>query len=155
MARTDQRSVPLALFLIALTLVAARVAVQLRAGAPAKNGHLVRWLSPEEAARTAGDKPILYDFTADWCAPCHQLDAEVFRDPDLAREINERFVAVRVTDRQREEGRNTPAVAALQQRYGVRGFPTVVFADASGRERSRMEGFGGRAEFERVLRSAR
>jgi thioredoxin-related protein len=95
------------------------------------------------------------DFTAEWCAPCHQLDAEVFADPELAAEINERFVAIRVTDRYREDGRNTPVVAELQRRYGVNAFPTVVFTNASGGELARLEGFGGRRQFQQVMEQVR
>jgi thioredoxin-related protein len=59
---------------------------------------------------------------------------------------------VRVIDRQQEEGRNPPDVEALQRRYRVRAFPTVIIADASGNELARMEGFKGRSEFEAMVR---
>lgn len=156
MARTDQRAIPIALFAIAIALVAARIAVPLMNREAAQSGTAVQWLAPDEGLRLAStsDKPVLLDFTADWCAPCHILDAQVFRDPEIARKINEGFVAIRVTDRRREEGRNAPEVDELQQRYGVRGFPTVVFADGTG-ERARMEGFRGREEFERMMESVR
>ena len=160
MARTDQKSIPIVLFAIALALVAARVALPLlKKDAPKKSsggGDLVQWLTPEEGSRLAQstNKPILYDFTADWCEPCHVLDAEVFRDAAIAGKINERFIPIRVVDRRREEGRNVFEVDELQQRYGVRGFPTVVFADSNG-ERARMEGFQGREQFERVMESVR
>lgn len=156
MARTDQRAIPIALFVIALVLVAARIAVPLLKNDTPKGGDAVRWLAPDEGLRLASttDKPILLDFTADWCTPCHILDAEVFRNPAIARQINERFIPIRVTDRRREEGRNAPEVDELQQRFVVRGFPTVVFADRTG-ERARMEGFRGREEFERVMESVR
>lgn len=154
-ART-QRSIPVVLVVIALALVAGRIAMSLTKREPAKTG-LIRWVEPAEAARLAAatNKAILYDFTAEWCRPCHKLDEEVFRNPALAAEIDERFIAVRVVDRQQEEGRNPPAVEALQKKYTVRGFPTVVFADGSGTERARMEGFGGRGEFERVMEQVR
>lgn len=159
MVRTSQRAIPVALFAIALALLAGRIVHQtLKRDAPAKGkDDLVQWVGPEEGVRLARmtNRPILFDFTADWCQPCHVLDAEVFRNPELARDINARFVAVRVVDRQQEEGKNRPEVAALQQRYSVRGFPTVVFADDAGRERARMEGFRGRAEFERLMESVR
>ena len=156
MARTDQRSIPLVLFVIAVALVAARVVVPLMKKDAPKSDVAVQWLTPAEGMRVAAasDKPILFDFTADWCRPCHMLDAEVFRNPAIARVINERFIPIRVVDRQQEEGRNAPEVDQLQQRFAVRGFPTVVFADRSG-ERARMEGFRGRAEFERVMESIR
>jgi thioredoxin-related protein len=43
----------------------------------------------------------------------------------------------------------------LEQRYVVRGFPTVVFVDANGSEQGRMEGFRGRDQFERLVESLR
>jgi thiol:disulfide interchange protein len=158
MARTSQRYIPVVVVGIAVALLAVRIGVSMakRSGESVKTEQ-VRWNTPEEGMRLAREtgKPILFDFTADWCQPCHILDAEVFRNPALARLINERFIAVRVVDRQQEEGRNRPEVESLQQRYGVRGFPTVVFADVSGTERGRMEGFRGREEFERVMERVR
>jgi thiol:disulfide interchange protein len=115
----------------------------------------VNWVPLAEAEQRAlaANKLLLYDFTAEWCGPCHQLDAVVFRDERLAAMINERFIAVRVTDRQREDGRNTPVVDQLQQRYSVKGFPTLVFTNARGEALARMDGFAGPDAFERTVRS--
>jgi len=157
MARTDQRALPVALFVIALALVAARFALPLMKGkGDAVKGGGIQWLTPEEGLRlaAASEKPVLFDFTAEWCGPCHILEAEVFRNPAIAKDINERFIPIRVVDRRREEGRNAPQVDELQQRFAVRGFPTVVFAGPGG-ELARMEGFRGRSEFERVMESVR
>jgi thiol:disulfide interchange protein len=153
MARTDQRAIPVGLIVIAAALVIARFAWV----APSAKDSLVRWLPPSEGLARAQmvRKPILYDFTAEWCHPCRSMDEAVFSDPQMASRINERFIAVRVTDRQREEGRNPAEVADLQRRYGVRGYPTIVFADPGGIELGRMEGFRGREEFERLMESLR
>ena len=156
MVRTSQRSVPIALFILAVALLGARIIVQTTTKRDPAKDDLVRWTSLREGVQRAAQtgKPILLDFTADWCQPCHMLDEEVFRNPAIAREINERFIAIRVVDRKREEGRNPPDVAGLQQRFRVRGFPTVIFAVGGG-ERGRMEGFRGADEFERVMESVR
>jgi thiol:disulfide interchange protein len=156
MARTDQRALPVALLAVALLLVAARVAVPLVKRAAPQAAGVVQWLTPAEGlalAATTG-KPILYDFTADWCQPCHMLDEHVFGNPAIAKDINEHFVPIRVVDRLREEGRNAPEVDELRQRFNVRGFPTVVF-DGRGGKRARMEGFRGPDEFERLMESVR
>lgn len=159
MARTDrnsQRHVPLALFAVAAILLVARFVVpEMKESRPRTTG-LVKWVTAEEGmalARTS-NRPLLLDFTADWCQPCHELDAQVFSDPRIAQQINERFIPVRIVDRQREEGRNTPLVAELERRFNVRAFPTVIVADARG-ERARMEGFNGRGAFESLMESAR
>lgn len=154
MARNDQRAIPLWLIAVAAVLLLARIVMF---ATKEEVSDAVQWMSIEEgrARAEATNKPILYDFTANWCAPCHQLDREVFANADLARQINEHFVPIRVTDRQQEEGRNKPEVQALQQKYTVNGFPTLVFADANGAERARMEGFRGVREFQRVMEQAR
>lgn len=158
MGRTDQRSFPITLMAVAAVLLVARVACAPRETRSEASGpQLVKWHRPAEGLRLAKEsgKLVMYDFTAEWCRPCHMLEAEVFRNRDVAEQINERFIAIRVTDRLREEGKNTPEVAALNARYNVRGFPTVVFADANGTERARMEGFGGRDHFVRIMERAR
>ena len=153
MARTDQRAMPIALMIVAAALLIARFAWT----PPQPKDSLIRWMTPAEGIERAivTGKPILFNFTAEWCRPCHILDAEVFADPVIASDINERYIAVRVLDRKQEEGKTAPDVEALEQRYSVRGFPTIVFADAGGTEQGRMEGFRGRDQFERLLERVR
>jgi len=156
MAQTkSQRTVPVLLIVVAVVLIAARVAGHWFT--PEKKVDLVQWVPLEQVGQLAAatNKVILLDFTAEWCTPCHHLDAEVFGNPALANEINKRFHAVRVTDRKREEGRNPAHIQQLEQRYRVNSFPTLVFVDADGTERARMEGYGGPDEFRRVMESIR
>src|SRR5713226_1979726 len=118
---------------------------------------LVAWQSLETAgaAARAARKPVLYDFTAAWCPPCHRLDAEGWGDSKIAATINDSFLPVRVMDRAREEGKNPPPIEELQRRYSVVAFPTLIVADGDGRQVARFEGYRGRAALVRFLDEAR
>jgi thiol:disulfide interchange protein len=110
---------------------------------------LVHWTDARLATSmaTRSHRLILYEFSAEWCGPCHVLESEVFMDPDLATKINSRFIAVKVIDRQREDGRNAGPVQQLMDRYGVNAFPTIVVAAADGGVKDRVVGYPGRDKF--------
>jgi thiol:disulfide interchange protein len=112
---------------------------------PPKKSEKVRWVQIAEAeavARTTG-KPILYDFSADWCAPCNAMKEGVFSDPKNAKTLEASVVPVRVLDRSREEGRNPAVVDSLQRVYAVDGFPTlIVYSPKTGRSQM-STGYGG------------
>jgi thiol:disulfide interchange protein len=123
------RPLPRLLLAAAIVLLVARVALGVWDAlhkAPAAD--LVQWVPIEraQALALASHKPLLYDFNAEWCGPCRTMKDEVFSDPDLARHINDAFIPVSVVDRSREDGRNVPAVEALQKRFAVNSFPTLV-----------------------------
>jgi len=104
-----------------------------------------KWVSIDEAQAVAqqSGKPILYDFSADWCPPCQQLKRTVFDDPANAAAIAETVVPVKVIDRYREDGRNPPEIDELQQRYGIEAFPTLVLVDAASGRKLKADGFMG------------
>jgi thiol:disulfide interchange protein len=164
MARTDSvvREGPQSSFpRILLAILAGAVLFRIVAGVTASHGSsetgagLVKWQPMEKVAAAAEQqgKFLLYDFTAAWCAPCHLLDEEGWGDDSIAAMVTQRYVAARVVDREREEGKNPPLVEELQRRYSVRAFPTLIAADASGREVARMEGYGGRERLVQFLES--
>lgn len=75
------------------------------------------------------EQPILVDFWADWCSPCHALS------PHLKRVIDEYAGSIRLAKVEVDEGDNMK----LAGHYRLRGFPTVIlFHD--GEERGRFSG---------------
>lgn len=164
-SRGSQSKLSAAVFFVLLAAVLLRVvtAVMARGAHPGTATHahgappLVRWVPLEKAApaSAADHKPALYDFTAEWCPPCHRLDEEGWGDGDLAGIVNQGFVPARVMDRSREEGKNPPLVEKLQRRYSVEAFPTLIVAGADGKQIARMEGWGGREALEKFLKESK
>jgi len=75
------------------------------------------------AARAEG-RPILVDFTADWCVVCREIDRTVLTDPTIrARLKNVSIIRMNLTV-------NSDASQAMMQRFGVVGPPTLLFLDA-------------------------
>jgi thiol:disulfide interchange protein len=79
-----------------------------------------------EAEAKAAGKPMLVDFTADWCKACKQLEAETFSAKDVATRLGG-WVTVQLdlTDER-------PDLDHLQKRFKVSGLPTVAMVDARG-----------------------
>ncbi len=63
----------------------------------------------------ASEGPVLVDFWADWCAPCHRI-APVLEE--LASDFEGRATIGKV---------NVDEQAALAKRYGIRSIPALVF----------------------------
>lgn len=149
--RSSQRALPIWLPVVVLVLIVARV-ISSRYGVKAEKD-LIQWVPAEHAGRMAAitRKPILYEFSAAWCGPCHRLEDEVFRDSRLAALINEKFVPVKIVDRQRETGTNAPEVAQLESQYHVQAFPTIVVAH-SRNPPATLVGYQGASHFEKFIR---
>jgi len=81
------------------------------------------------AARSDG-RPIVIDFSADWCLPCKELEHKTFNQPEVI-EAAKPFVALRadLTRSSSEE------VKGLRKQFKIVGVPTVVFIDGEGKER--------------------
>jgi thiol:disulfide interchange protein DsbD len=88
------------------------------------------WFSDERVAlanaRTAG-RPLIVDFSADWCTPCKELEVQVFSKPEIAEVMN-RFTLLRVDGTRQNE-----VVDDLQSRYEAGSFPAVRIVSADGK----------------------
>jgi len=59
--------------------------------------------------------PVIVDFWASWCAPCHMIAAHLNR---IAEEYSGRLIVYKV---------NTDENPELAMQYGIQGIPTVLF----------------------------
>jgi len=100
--------------------------------ARSSSGSAVYWQAHDEdileSARQDG-YPVILNFSADWCPPCHELDEVTFSDPRVIESLND-FVMVKVdlTDW------DTPESNELKRQYGVAGVPELHFLDLEGNE---------------------
>jgi len=101
-------------------------------------GHLffhrqgIQWLDYDEKVLQEAlmrAKPVIIDFTADWCIPCREMERRTFSSPPVIAKARQ-FLTLQVdlTHSTRPETRS------LMERYRIKGVPTVIFLDRDGKE---------------------
>jgi len=80
------------------------------------------------------NKILMIDFFTDWCKWCVELDKKVYTDKDVAEFANSKQVNWKI-DAEKGEGPD------LAKKYGVQGYPTIVFVDGNGDEVDRIVGY--------------
>lgn len=84
-----------------------------------------RDLSFDDALKEAkkSDKVLFVDFFTTWCRPCKMLDRTTWKDEKVVKLLNEKTVAIKIdADKQKP----------LAKKYGVSGYPTLMFFKADG-----------------------
>src|ERR1043165_1862644 len=72
------------------------------------------WNGESFSKARAENRPILVNVAAGWCHWCHVMDARTFANGDVARLLNERFLAIRV---------DADARPDVAERYADWGWP--------------------------------
>ena len=88
--------------------------------------HWIHWFPWGETAFAKAQeetKPVLLSVSAVWCYWCHVMDESTYSDPDVARYINQHFIAIRVDNDHRPD---------INLRYNVGGWPTTALLTGHG-----------------------
>ena len=92
------------------------------------------WLYDEKRAIGAAkkaDRPLLVDFSAQWCLPCKEMEAHIFTDPAVRRRL-ESFILLKL-----DVTEDNAKDRALQDKYGAHELPQVILFGRRGTEVAR------------------
>ena len=101
------------------------------------------WTADYDAALAQAkkeNKSVLLEFTgSDWCPPCKLMAKNVFSKKEFIDAASKDYVLVKL-DFPRADKELAKKNKPLAEKYSVRGYPTIVLADANGKEFTRVVG---------------
>lgn len=103
----------------------------------------------DEALRIAKkeNKLVFLDIYAVWCGPCKRLKTKTFSNNEVGDFFNSSFVNVSL-DGEEQEG------SELAVKYGVQGYPTLLFISGDGNVVAKASGYHNANELIRLGKSA-
>lgn len=100
------------------------------------------------AAALKDHRPMVIDFSAEWCEACHVIDKTVFHDPKVMEKMKD-LTLVRI-----DMTSSLPSTDEIAKQYEVFGLPAVLFIGADGKPaKARVTGVLTAQEFLQMLAS--
>ena len=118
---------------LAFCLLTAFAAAQLHAAE-------LKWQTdvPKAQAQAKTEKKlVMLDFTgSDWCGWCIKLNKEVFNTQEFIDYAAKNIVPVEIDfpNKKKQSAELKKANDALQKKYGIRGYPTIVVLNGEGKK---------------------
>lgn len=112
--------------------------------------HTVADLDSHVAQASRQGRPVMIDFTAEWCTSCKEMEATTFLDPTVRKALSGAvLLRADVTADDADD-------QALLKRLGIIGPPTIAFFGSDGQERPRYRvvGYMKGTEFAAAVRAA-
>lgn len=107
------------------------------------------------AAAKRENKPILVDFTADWCKWCEVMDEKTFSAPEIKERFASDWITIKVdTDDRETTGTfkdKTLSYRQLAGAFGANSLPSFLFIDRNGEPVTIIAGYREKGEFAPIL----
>jgi thiol:disulfide interchange protein len=81
----------------------------------------IRDLKEAQAIASKQERDLFIDFSAEWCAPCKELEETTFADPQMAKVLREGYVPVSL-----DVSEQSDSDLALMGRYEVKVLPALL-----------------------------
>jgi thiol:disulfide interchange protein len=98
----------------------------------------VNWQQSYDAALQKArqeKKLVMVDVYTDWCGWCKKLDKDTYSHKNVEAKLAKDFVSLKINPEKSAQG------AKLAKDFGTRGFPHIVFLDATGKKISEIGGY--------------
>ena len=125
---------------VLVTLILLPTAALLTGAPHSKGGHHLPWTTDYSQAlerSKAEGKPVVLFFTgSDWCSYCTRLENEVLETASFIDSVKDKYIFVEL-----DFPEHNPIAAdlkaqnkKLQEKYGVRSYPTIIIVDGNGQK---------------------